>query len=364
MRSKGKFTTGVIVEEFIANTKAGFVRVVIVALIAAAAGFAQSALTVNEVVRAQDALQQADSSGQFSWRVSDRDGKLSAAACDSLQSIEGVRSAGAIMSSVTLTPANQPGLSYALHTTTPGYLAAIWPHELQTTSAATTDGIVAGAIVGERLGLRNGTILTAHQRGNEQLLLPVSAVLPPSERAPRADRALYLSAPATGMVDECIVDIDPAYAAGMDLILASQLDRGATIAPYLHARSTDADPQELLDQRASRFGWIAAATVVSLTVLGFWYARRTDFALYRLLGATTRPILQLFALDLVVIAGIWLNAGWLGGLLLTDPAGAAEPLWRILWFDISRIWLVLAVVPLVGLVLTRPSKTLDTLKGS
>lgn len=290
----------------------------------------------------------------------DRGNTLDAARCDGLRSIEGVRSAGAIMASYEVFSDASPSERFAIIEVTPGYLQLAYPRDSLIATAST----VAGASVVDRLGMRSGATFASRSRdGRQAFSIPIDeATNEPARREP-FDRAVMIAVAGTGNVFECLVEAQPGK---IDAVSAATQSWFAPIAvtvrPELPNNSLAADPAAELTTRFSQWLPIALGAALVIVTLSSWWGRRADYAIYRAFGLSVAQL----ALFLTVETAITL---WLPVIIGANMALFALAQWippasagRMI-SDYLALLLTVGLVPLIGTFLLSRKSAFDVAKG-
>ncbi len=117
-----------------------------------------------------------------------------------------------------------------------------------------------------------------------------------------------------------------------------------------------------LGARPSRFLPLGLAILLLVLVLSAWWARRNEFAIYRLLGVSRfrlwRPLLVEAAL--VLAAPIAVGAGVAAVISLLEVTGPSLVAFAV---DETVLMLTSFMAPLVGLGLVSRVRTMDAMVG-
>jgi hypothetical protein len=354
--------------EAIRNLRASPFNWTIRAVLAAAISCGTMLATLGQVSEIERRFDDGVAAGRFVWKASvgNSGQAMSAARCDALQGVTGVIAGGSVLKSAPATPSTQPLARYDLVDVTPGLVRVYWP---AADNALTGSGVIAGAYVAQQLGLVAGGEVLLHQVGDagSATAVPVEAVMPPSLREPFSDRRLYRVAPPQGSTDSCFVEARPQDADGVAALMRSwfPVDLGVTVTPVRTVDPLAQTPEAELRERLSGWAWILGSSVIALTTLLVWYARRADLALYRLLGLTVPRSAMMLTVDHVLATVLPLQVGLLLGLAIGSHAnmmtGLAGELALIEALALSLS--VFTLPPLYVLWTSSRRSALDSLRG-
>jgi hypothetical protein len=286
--------------------------------------------------------------------VASGQGGLPASRCAALNGQPGVVAAGGVRAHGQATFAAQPGVLFQSASVTAATLRA-WAPDFR---PATSDGdvLVLGRSAADELGVRTG--LTLAEAGQAPATVEVADT---ALRNPQAGRWVLDVVPATGRVDECWVEFEPAaYNAGMDA-LAAELTDGSTeavVRPYLRQGEFARNPAQELHDRPQRLGWVvAAALLTGIFVLAAWF-RRGELGLYMALGTPRRALVLAFAAEAWLLCATGWALAMLWAAALARVAGyelTASSVALAAWTSASCALLTMAIVPLVSPLVARGS---------
>lgn len=280
-------------------------------------------------------------------------GGLSGARCESLHAVDGVRAAGAMRGTGTVTFPSAPGVLFQSADVTPGLLG-VWAPGMPGPSGA---GILAGSALAAELGIRAGLVARADATGPTYF----SAVYDFSRRNPQAARWALSPVPAAGGFDECWVEFSPgAYSGGRDM-LAARFAEGSgdpVVRPYRRSDEFTRDPAAEWASRPQRRGWLAVPVVLfGLGLVSAWF-RRSESALYLAVGTRRAQLAVMGAAEQWPI----IAAGWSLGFcyaLATEAFWGSNPTLeaavRAAVTSGSAALLLLALVPWASPIVARGS---------
>ena len=300
----------------------GFRSIALAAIAAAALG----GLAFMELRQAGELTQFArdyQAGGAYVAIASVPGGGLSGARCESLTAVGGVRAAGAMRGTGTVTFPSAPGVLFQSADVTPG-VVDVWAPGVSGPSGA---GILAGSALASELGIRPGLVARVEAARPTYF----SAVYDFSRRNPQAARWALSPVPATGGFDECWVEFSPGTYAGGREMLAARFAEGSAdpvVRPYRRSDEFTRDPAAEWASRPQRRGWLAVPAVLfGLGLVSAWF-RRSESALYLAVG--TRRV----QLAVMAMAEQWplVGMGWAVGFaaafaseasITRQPAGDA-----------------------------------------
>ena len=256
---------------------------------AAASGALALGLTSAEVTRILDLQDDLVSAGSTSLIVSaSRPGGVDAVRCEQLNTVEGVRAAGARGS---LLSSETDGAK--VRAVTRGYAQAVLP------GMDPASEVIAGATAAESRHLISGSGITSPE---QSIALEVDAVASPSLRDPRVNAEVLVIHPPTFSANSCLVVAEPDRHAGVDALLTTWFGADDVLIAPLIARGDVTDsPQSLLESRPGRMISVVAGAGSLMMLLAAWMVRRSDFALYRLLGAEVGALTAGLCLEATVL---------------------------------------------------------------
>jgi hypothetical protein len=361
------FTPRTVTDEAWRNLRASPVRATTSAVLAFLLGvgvLAWSGAETHDIERTWHAQRVA---GAFVWevRASWTDG-LSATRCDGLRAVRGVVSAGGVMESSMSRPATAPGTRVPRHVVTPGLPVLIWPDE----PGAVTASLSAGRGLAEELGWSAGSLV---------VLLPDPPVVPVTDTSPLHldhaavvsarldgfDAAVVETAVPSGRVDTCLVEASPGADQHLGPVLHDWFDEddGAVAVRFHRAGDLERDPDVELRRRTAQWGPLLGGGVLSGLGMVTWWARRSDLAVYRMLGLRRAQVLRMVLVE--VTATVVLPAQ-LGATLVVAASGAvgvSGAVARVLLVDDVRLVLVLSAAPLACLLAATSLVAWDALRG-
>lgn len=260
-------------DETLANLRARWASSLFVFLAVLVLAFASMAMVVNEASSIASDQEDLFDRGATGFIISDGDAgaSLSAVRCEELNHVAGVASAGA-RGSLTPTVGGFPA-----RLVTSGYVRSVHP------GVDATAATVAGASIASAWHFVEGSGIRLSDGG----VVSLDAVPAKSDRDPRVDGEVLVVAPASSMqASECVVISAISSRAGVEALatnwFAPQATSVSPLAPQLGAAS---GVHDRFMGRSSIAVPLATGGLAVLMLVGVWISRRSDFALYRLLGA-------------------------------------------------------------------------------
>jgi hypothetical protein len=212
--------------------------------------------------------------------------KLDTKRCDALQGLPGIQAAGAVMT-VSREPVGSHADTYVYEqTVTPGMITVMFgsPPPDDAVGAVGSDAAELVGITDEGLiSTSSGTLSTVASLG--------------AARLPEWDSRISIIAPPEGVSTECYVASEPASTREVELLLNGWFDSGS---PPLVGPIYRPEPENNLDAIVGYIPWIAATIaplILVLTMVGFWWTRRAEFALYVACGFGNRLLLAMRTLE-------------------------------------------------------------------
>lgn len=321
------------------------------------AGAGVGAATTVEVAQVSHAAHAQYLAGATAVEVVGEGGSpLDATRCHALIGVDGIVSSGGVMAAESVRLGTEPDADVRLLTATPGYPAAAWP-ELENMGPLS---VIAASDLA-RSGLRSGGTVQISSPYLDVALLHVDAV-PDEVSVTGADRLLVVTAPPRGVVANCLVLATPSAAPNVVALLTTYFGDGATMRQVLLPSALVTSPDELLHLRLSQYGWLIGGLLCAIALLGNWFARRDQFALYRLLGSSERLILVMLVVELACACLLPAQLGLVLGIGIT--AGPLDELVaRSLFLDVLRFDAVLLMLPALAVLSLPRSSALSALRG-
>lgn len=348
------FRPATVVGEALANLGAHrLLTVLVVALGVAtpAAALALSAADVHGIVGRQDQLV-ARGSTVFSITTTDRT-TLPAERCDEANRISGVRASGGVVDSQAI-HVQLPDYRYvSLLSVTPGLPLIYWP------DGERRDGTIAGSVIATDFGLVAGATLPVSAPESRYLAIGVTEAA--ASRNRDYDLVLAQVVPPLGSTYECLVESVPGAQRRVEAALRGWFPGTPTlVTPYFTPPDTGLSPQQELEGRLSAWFAVAAALIGSGSVLASWMIRRSEFALYAILGLGRRGLLLMLLVEWTALVLVPASVGLVVGAAVTG-SGALEA--TVAGLDVARYLAGVTVIPAIGLIALTRVSAFDALKG-
>ncbi len=254
--------------------------------------------------------------------------------------------------------ASAPTDSVTVRIVSPGYVRVAFPDAIPGVAAV-------GANAAKIIGAGSGRYIAQIGSSSAELVGYVGGTGAQPRFSGLSDVVL-VPAPPTGSVNECYVEAEPQTRAAVERLLLSWFDPAQdwTVVPVLPADQYELDPLDPSTQTLTLIVGIAGALVVMLVAGTIQWARRQEFALYRILGYTRGQILALITAEWLALAaapaaaGVTIGLGVYGALHISGvflPFGIAS-----LGFFAAGV----AVTPPVVTLIVLSTKPTDALKGA
>ncbi|MEA5457351.1 hypothetical protein SPF06_21765 [Sinomonas sp. JGH33] len=284
---------------------------------------------------------------------------LPAARCEQLNELDSVVAAGGRSASSSVTSALLPSRRFTIDLTTPHYARVVWPG----LDKGANPSVVASSTVAQELGLGAGSGVAVQGVASPY---EVSAVAAAAPRLPQLQNSLVVAEATSSRVEACLVEAVPSAVTDVEALLTGWFSGPDPVAVLrlVPPKDADQDPQSELTRRigvAVPVGAGAGAAALACVLL---WARRGDFASYRLAGASRREIFELFLIEFAHLYAVPLAAGATAQLALRSPGlGASAVVGQALLIDIAALLATASVaVPLAKAYLDRLDP-IRTLKG-
>ncbi|MDQ4502616.1 ABC transporter permease [Sinomonas sp. ASV322] len=284
---------------------------------------------------------------------------LSAARCEQLNELDSVVAAGGRSSSSSVTSALLPSRRFTIDVATPHYARVVWPG----LGEGADSSVVASSTVAQELGLGIGAAVTVQGVTSPY---EVSAVAPAAPRIPQLQNSLVVAEATAPRVEACLVEAVPSAATDVEALLTGWFPGPDPVAVLrlVPPKDADQDPQSELTRRISIAVPIGAGAGAAALACVLLWARRGDFATYRLAGATRREAFDLFLIEFAHLYAVPLAAGAAAQLALRSPElGTGAVVVQGLLIDCAALMTSAALaIPLARAYLSRLDP-IRTLKG-
>lgn len=339
----GRAGPGILVREALANVRAWRALAILLAVAAAGlGGFVSwsSASTVDRNVRAAAEL---DDAGRQVLRLIGVDGPLPAAACESLRGIDTVAAAYGVG------PISQARLSTGALVTVQQATAGIARYLGVQDRDRVESWVLTGATLSEREGLIDDGWLAFGPVAPDGLAGRVVTTerLEARPRTQNLDDSVIISLMPDQEADECRVEpvagARPALVVGLTAVVSGIPVR---VLPLREDIEIVDEPERRMRAVPGDLATFGAGGVLAVLVLGWWFVRRSEWALYRTFGLGVWGIAALAVVEWLVVCGVPLGLGGLWGLALVTP-GSVDLGYTVALLNLGSSTLVASVA--VGL---------------
>lgn len=341
------------------NIRATPVRTIVTAALTMVLGALTVLAASFDVSAIHDRWLIAVGSGSTTFVVtSQRLNSIPASRCDQLRSVSSVVSAGGRTASRSVSPYPFTSERVQLEVVTPGFSQIMWPG-----LAGTNASVVPSPAVAERFGLTQGATLAL---GAERTAsYEVTAVPPGKPRVPQFSNSLLVAGAPVGTVNECYVESAPGAVSDVEKLLSGWFDPGLkpSVLRFVVPKSTDVDSQGELEQRTSRVAPLVAGMVLVIFALGAVWAKRQEYALYKLLGLNLRGLTRMLTVEWLLLYGIPLAAGFTAGMLFAAKMLLLPVVWTAAATDIAVLVLLAATIPAMATLIIHRTDPINAIKG-
>lgn len=214
--------------------------------------------------------------------------------CDALQSVEGVRAAGAIVRTEPLRASSDKTYNNRIYYVTPGFMAVAW-HQ------APEDGRIAlGAVTAERLGIIEGADLRFASHSGTQRAGNVNVPAGPA-RLDAFETSLVVPIAAEAMVDECLVESVPGSRAAVEKVVMSWFGEGFVVVPFdPHLQPIEETVARFRQSTALWTGPFSVALVLTAQLVWVW-VRRVDLVQMKALGLNRAGLGLLVTTEIAIV---------------------------------------------------------------
>lgn len=295
----------------------------------------------------------------YSVRATSGD-RMEASRCDQLRYVEGVISAGGILRTTSIRPQSNPSSAFWLVTATSGTLPLLFPEE----PAARFASVIAGALISSELGLSPQSevgFLTTRDSGVRQITVDVATSS--TSRIEQFDNTVLVAGPAVGKIGECLVESTPSGKASVNQLLRDWFpQQNVQVTSFVRTSQTDRDPVTELRQRTGQWLPLLSGVAVGALIVTLWWARRAEFAVYRLLGLGRQGLAVLLTVE--TFWKVWLPTAIGAGIAIVvfAPMSNAVVATAML-HDLLSLSCILTSLPLIGVFLLSTHTAFDLVKG-
>lgn len=287
---------------------------------------------------------------------------LDAGRCAQLEGVPGVLDAGGLAGYRAINIGGT-GSHATVAEVTSGYAAIIWPQLRQTSENLS---VVAGRALAADQGLRPGSLVTIQEAtSSAPSKLKISAVAPASQRNPRFDNYIAVIVPPTGSVSSCIFESRPGSQAGLGGLIAGWFPNTPTnLAPLTETGTVGTTPAQLFAARISQAFPALAFAAIALAALGFWTMRRSEYALYRLLGMPAAKLLLALVVEGTFLIALPECMGVLAGDFLIARNSEQAVVLDSLGLAVGQLAVLSAILPVGGMCILIAKRPISILRSA
>lgn len=358
-----EFRTGTLIKEALKNLAAGRGQGAIAFVASLVLGAGVCFLTVTDVSAIQSQHDELAIRGAYVFSVTDINReRLSGPRCEQLRTIPGVTAAGGIVTTSTLSTDISPATTVQFSEGTPGLADVLWPSGFLESEPAFGSNIV-GADLAERFGLRAGTEFSVIDSSGEIVQVPISAVALHTERLPAFDFGMLSIVTPMNNVTACLVEVKSTAVAAVGNILVGWFENpDARSSNFFPVDAVGDTPEEKLLTRLSQYGPLVAFALAALVVVIVTGARRSDFALYAILGLRPSGLLIMLVVEYVLLVLLPVFSGFFVAILVAAPSFREVTL-ILTMLDAARFAVLTVVIPAIAFFTLRLGAPLEYLRG-
>lgn len=327
---------------------------------AVAVGLVSTTWAISTTTRIQESRELQILRGGFTVRVVETlGGTLNAARCDDLSKRIGVQAAGGLLDEEIVALHGQPSGRVYVQRVTPGYLALAFPAEPGVAGA----GVVVGPDLAARLDIKDGQLLPlARPAATKPAWLKVEQVVGTEARISGASSSVLITTTASGDLSECLVAIEPRYVGSVVSLLPGWFDNDSVVvSPFLPVDDTQTDPESDLAERPTKFVGIGAGMLLVLVATSTWLLRRSELALYVILGISRRRLLLMASAEVMILLAAPFCAG-VAVMLLARGQSIGPALLATFPSDIALAAPILALLPWLCLLVVSAEQPVRLLR--
>jgi len=357
------FSTRTLLRETLRNLRAGSAQAIAIAAVAGTLAFGLCLASSTELSSIKMQHDRLIERGAYVFSISDITGQpLDGSRCEELRTVPGVVAAGGIISNATISPTLSQSTTIAYSEGTPGLAQVLWPKGFRD-SASNVAGVVVGAGLADRYGLRAGALFSAVDRSGFENLFAIGAVARKSERAEAFDRAILNVVAAESDIATCLVESRPSAVTALSKVLIGWFSLSETRATsyYVSDRSS-ISPTEQLNTRLSQYAPIAAGSIMVVLFSLVTMARRGDFALYAVLGLGKRGLGTILIVEYVLLLLIPSCVG-LSVAIVALGSGVDQFVLDQTALDSLRFIFLASIAPVASMIAISFNPPLDYLRG-
>jgi hypothetical protein len=267
-----------------------------------------------EARRSAESIQEAVDAGSNVLIVSSNAGTISSLECLSLQSNDAILRVGAIGAASVTSLTTSPGVPVQRASVTPGYLDVLAP-KVQPYA----DGAYFGPAVASEFSYQEG----AEVKFGDNRATPFESTLADPTRDPTRDRWIYVVGASSPVAAECWIEAHRGSLEATKALIPSVFS-----ADQLRIESAKTNPDQSIqstwNSRASQYIGYAAGAVAALLVGLVVWGRRSEFALYSILGFSRVDVILIAAIESLLYVCSASIVGALAALSVQAWAGGIE----------------------------------------
>lgn len=252
--------------------------------------------------------------------VKSEEGTISSRSCAGLRENHSVIAVGQVYGRTSTSIASAPGLPLQLNLVSPGFINVVVPG-----IDAMPEGVLFGPELAEEVGWMHGKI--AFSDGSTGAF---DSVLPRSPRTADQSRWAYALVLPQDRAIECWLEARPGTSESMPAVLAAAFAEDMKLKIEVLASRDIASHVRSWEERPTKLLWLASCGAAVLLVAAFALGRRSEYALYRLLGLSRAGLSLLIAFEFLVVLGLAcvLAASWVASsmFMIENVASPAIPM--------------------------------------
>lgn len=308
------------VGESLRNTSSRVSRAAFPWIAAIAVGLSMTAVELDTTRRALELSALLSETGVHVW-IASNEGKLSSSACVALNTNPEVRAAGGLSLDDPVAFTFAPNILFQSAHVVGALITVLEPdHE---PSVVNAHSAIVGSAVVEEIGDRKQ--MTVQGRDTPLSIIDTVNTEP---RVPQANRWIFLWEPPVDNIDQCWVEMAPgAGAAGGALLAMAFASSGEdlVVRRWLEPGEFSRNPVSEVSERPQANAWIPASGVLVVIIwLGLWL-RRSELALYRVLGFGRPSLLLMAQIETCLVLLVGATSGVIVGVALYATRFGALP---------------------------------------
>lgn len=312
MIARGITTTDLFIET-IKNIRAASVRSLILVLMSSAVGFLTAFLSATDLAEIDNKWTSQLHQGANAWVVTSLEARgLDTVRCDQLNEVDGVLAAGGILGVEKVSSSTAPVRQFDLLDVTPGMIDFLWTSE---------EFVYQGTpLLGHGISSDLGVVDEGHILLNTtQQMIPVESVQHAS-RIPSVDDGLVVPSVPDGEVNECYVEAAAGAGSAVERLLISWFPEqpDMSIRAFVDSATLGTLADVDLRSRVSQYVPFIGGALVSGLSLMFTWTRRSDYAIYRMMGLRRTQTYFMTTIETVLLCWFPMAAALVAALSLTS----------------------------------------------